>query len=180
MLIFYIFSYPIRKRYQRKQSNQKQEKLPKKLKISQSQRKRNRALLQTKRRSANIKINLSNVPRKCEIVFVLIKHTNTKYTGVVSMTDMYCTWERKYKTDRPSFYTFSTIQPAPIPNAPNKKKAWHCCCRLWLQNNWTLPAILNPPTVRNGSDMQPNVRREKQCFFLVFSVVLKNVIAYET
>ena len=45
------------------------------------------------------------------------------------------------------------------------KKAWHCCCRLWLQNNWTLPAILNPPTVRNGSDMQPNVRRETQCFF---------------
>ena len=37
------------------------------------------------------------------------------------MTDMYCTWERKYKTDSPSFYTFSTIQPAPIPNAPNKK-----------------------------------------------------------
>ena len=40
------------------------------------------------------------------------------------MTDMYCTWERKYETDRPSFYTFSTIQPPPIPNAPNKK-AWH-------------------------------------------------------
>ena len=96
------------------------------------------------------------------------------------MTDMYCTWERKYKTDRPSFYTFSTIQPAPYSKCTKEKKHGIVVA----DSDYRTIGRCQPSSTHQpyGMGLICNLTfgGKNNVFFLVFSVMLKNVIAYET